>query len=310
MNEPIDQHYLPVFYLSRWTGSDGLVCRFSKPNGHQIKAKRIAPKGTAFEANLYDFGTGITQEKHSLEREFLSPLDSGASQSLGLLESGITNSDWLTSDRDNWSRFIVAQMFRAPEDITQLKSSVSDEWKKSEADLEAKYAARRTAFDPSTIRDYLENQHPDHLDEFTKSVAKTVMEHRGICELVSNMHWQLLKFPNDASPLFTSDRPVWTTATLTEDEAFIMMPIGPHSLFTASINRQTSDRLRAHDKVRHAKVTNKITVQHAVRFVYSINDDLLSFVQKHFATRRHSTPLERLAASRGHKVISPDSPLA
>ena len=44
MNEPIHHHYLSVFYLSRWVGSDGRICRFSRPYGDAVKAGRVAPK--------------------------------------------------------------------------------------------------------------------------------------------------------------------------------------------------------------------------------------------------------------------------
>jgi hypothetical protein len=50
MNEPINHHYVPVFYLSRWEGTDGCLCRFSRPYGHKVKAKRVAPEGNSLRA--------------------------------------------------------------------------------------------------------------------------------------------------------------------------------------------------------------------------------------------------------------------
>ncbi|MER9651506.1 hypothetical protein [Mesorhizobium sp. M0199] len=51
-----------------------------------------------------------------------------------------------------------------------------------------------------------------------------------------------------------------------------------------------------------------MTVQHAVKFVFGIDDRDIAFVQKHFASRRHATHMERLATLRGHRIVTNDSP--
>lgn len=310
MNEPIDHHYVPIFYLSRWIGTDGCVCRFSKPNGSEVKAKRVVPKGTAFEPKLYDFENKSADQSQSIEREFMSPLDSSASHALHLLETNVPESAWTNDTRDGWSRFLLAQMLRAPEDIEQLKTSVRQAWEKSEPEIEAKYAVRKLAGYPETIKEYLQSHEPDHLEKFTGSIAKTLMAHTDICNVISKMHWQVLEIPNDAFPLLTSDRPIWMTATLTEVDAFISLPIGPRKLFTAAVNLTTNHRLKLRKRSELSKVINKLIVQHAVKFVYGLNDDMMAFVQKHIATRRHSSLLERLAAFQSHDVVASDSPLA
>ncbi len=48
MNEPDKHHYLPVFYLSRWSQPDGKVIRYYRP--HQaVVASPIAPKNTGYD---------------------------------------------------------------------------------------------------------------------------------------------------------------------------------------------------------------------------------------------------------------------
>jgi hypothetical protein len=78
MNEPIDHHYVPVFYLSRWAGSDGCLCRFSRPYGNEAKPKRVVPKGTAFEPRLYETRGLPPEQAQTMEKDFMAKLDSDA----------------------------------------------------------------------------------------------------------------------------------------------------------------------------------------------------------------------------------------
>lgn len=99
------------------------------------------------------------------------------------------------------------------------------------------------------------------------------------------------------------------TATLTEDDDFLMMAIGPRRHFAATVKPEIQRRLQAKRRDELVKDVNKITMQHAEKFVYGQTDDMLPFVQKYMSTKRHSTWLERLASYRGHKIVAPDSPL-
>lgn len=125
-NEPIDHHYLPVFYLSEWAGTDRHVCRISRPYGTELRAKRVSPRGTAFEERLYG----------NIETSFMSRLDSEAAKALKLLKQGLSEQDWTSRPQSAWSRFLLTQLLRAPEDIDQLRSNVSAEWEKVVPELQ------------------------------------------------------------------------------------------------------------------------------------------------------------------------------
>jgi Protein of unknown function (DUF4238) len=122
------------------------------------------------------------------------------------------------------------------------------------------------------------------------------MEHSGIVQLLSNMRWKVLDFTSCGIPLLTSDRPVWKTAALVEPDDFLFMPIGPSRLFVAANAVSSILRLQQQSRRELAKKVNKLTVQHAVNLVFGVDAGMKSFVQKHFATKRHST------------IIADDSP--
>lgn len=160
MGEPIDHHYVPVFYLSRWKASDGCICRFSRPYGNEVKPKRVVPKGTAFEPRLYETRGLPPDQAQTMEKHFMAKLDDDAAEALALLEAGLPEKEWTSAARNSWSCFLTAQMLRAPRDIAQLKSSVGQEWNRETQELRESYAARRSPTDPATLEEYMEQQIP------------------------------------------------------------------------------------------------------------------------------------------------------
>jgi hypothetical protein len=310
MSEPIDHHYLPVFYLSRWAGEDGRVCRFQRLHGGLVKAKRILPKGTAYEPGLYAVRGLPLYQAQAMEKDFMAKLDSGAAEALLLLESGLPDQEWTRGPRSAWSRFVLTQMLRTPEDIAQLKSSVQEEWSKAVPRLQEVYAERRSDDMPATVDEYLRQQGDGEIDAFALQIARTLMDHPKVGQMINNMHWHVIEVPEPVEPLLTSDRPVWTTITLTEPEAFISIPIGPRRLFLAAPDVSTLRRLRAAPIEPMVSARNRFAIQHAVKYAYGVDDRALPIAQEHLGTKRHPSLLEHMAAKRGHKVVAADSPLA
>lgn len=310
MSNPKNHHYVPVFYLSRWLGEDGRVCRFSRPFGAEVKAKRIVPKGTAFEPNLYSVRGKPEEIASAMESKFMSPIDSKAAIALGLLEAELPDSEWEPGPRSDWSRFIWAQSLRTPQEIQQLKSSVKEAWSREIPELEAKYQELRSDNDPPSVDEYLAHLETGGEDYFALGIARRLMDHPKIGQIINNMNWVVLRFEDAEIPLLTSDRPVWMTAALTGAEAFMVMPIGPTRLFVAAPEKATLLRLKSRKRRQQAKDVNKLTVQHATQYVYGIDDKMLSFVDKHMSTKRHSTHIERIASMRNFKVVDSRSPAA
>ena len=309
MEEPIDHHYLPVFYLSRWMDeADGCVTRLQRMPTGIVKAKRIVPKGTGFEPRLYEMSGRPPGQAQAMESQFMSRLDAGAAEALALLETGLPEQDWTSGPRSAWSRFMLAQMLRSPEDIVQLKSSVKEDWSQVLPEIAEIYEARRTPDMPATIAEYLRGQSQAETDEWALKIARVLMNHPRIGQMLNDMHWRVLDIPESAPLLLTSDRPVWTTITLTEPDAFISMPIGPRKLFLAAPDPRTLARLVANATPERIAARNLLSIQLAVKNAYGFDDSLLDVAQEHLATKRHSSLLELLAAARGHRVVDPASP--
>ena len=105
-------HYIPVFYLKQWAGPDQRVCEYSRPY-KIVKPKRVHPDGTGYVRGLYTVPGAEPNVAEFIEREFLKPTDSVASDVLRLLLTG-QQIDWTTITRSAWSRFIISLMLRNP----------------------------------------------------------------------------------------------------------------------------------------------------------------------------------------------------
>lgn len=284
------------------------MCRFSRPYGDAIISERVSPKGTGYEEHLYSMHAETAPPIPDMEHNFMSLLDSDASEALSLLEGHSAQSQWDDRLRSAWSRFVWAQSIRTPSEIAQLKAAVKEEMEKSLPRLQEAYDKARPDDAPAGVNDYYSSLDPYHEDRLALSIACQSMDHSGIIDLLNNMHWAVVDFSTCGIGLLTSDRSVWMTATLVEPDAFVTMPIGPTRLFVAAREEMTLRRIMAHNRRQQAKEVNKITVMHAMRFVFAGDETARKLVQKHFATRRHSTHMERLASLQGLSILADDSP--
>jgi hypothetical protein len=292
MNEPIIHHYLPIFYLSKWIGPNQKLCRFSKPNSKVIVDENVSPKSTGFEPHLYNFG------ETSLEIEYTQRIDNDAANVLTQIEQkGIAClSD--PSVRKAWSKYLTLQLLRVPLEVNQLKLSIKQEWHKSSQELQTKHGSN--LFNVEQI-DQAEK-------DLMAEVAKDLFSHRGIVNLLQDMHWGVIQI-NPLSPsLLTSDKPIWHTATLAEENAFLHLPIGPRLLFLCCKDKETYQRIKSFEPNQMSKKLNRITVAHAEKFVFGGDSSLLPFVSEHFGTRRHSGLFELVAKKRGLSILSERSP--
>lgn len=293
MSVPIKHHYSPVFYLTRWTGEDGRLCQYSRPH-ERVVANRRYPSQTGFRERLYEMPDQPPEIAQQVESRFMQPLDTLAAETLGALEAG---DPVMTRDprlRSAWSRFILSMMLRGPEAMAALKRGVETQWQKSSPALETRYASMRRPDDPPTLPEYLERL-GKNLDSWAMSLAPRLIDHHMIGEVLNNMRWIIRRITSEAGELLTSDRPVLSSWTLTEQNAFLFLPIGPRAMFVAVNDIETQRIVEARDPAEQVRSWNQFAVGRAIRYVYGRNDAHLGFVSEHFGQHRRPTLLEQLA---------------
>jgi hypothetical protein len=124
-------------------------------------------------------------------------------------------------------------------------------------------------------------------------VLFSLIDHAEVVGKMNDMHWRVLQTPAEAPTLLTSDRPVLRTSNLKEPQGHIALPISPRLLFIASHHTDFLKQVLKADQVGLAKKVNRKVVEGATRFVYSVDDKQLRFVQNRFG----KTPQPRLMES-------------
>jgi hypothetical protein len=136
------------------------------------------------------------------------------------------------------------------------------------------------------------------MSRWTLDVARSLMDHEGIGQLLNNMRWFVVGTSGTGLQLLTSDRPVLMSATLTERNAYLFLPIGPARLFVAVNDIATELLVRQRPLSELVAAANELISGHAIKYLYGQDDSHLEFAIRHMSTRRQSSLLERLAAYR------------
>jgi uncharacterized protein DUF4238 len=297
MQVPLKHHYLPVFYLKRWAGSDQRLCEFSKPH-REVKPRRVYPEQTGFVNRLYETKGLPPDQAQRLEQLFMQPIDSQAADALALLEGDPSRLTREPKLRSAWSRFIMSLLMRMPDDMTTLKRGLEEEWNRRLPEIEREYAKRRGSEDPLTIEEYLDQQRGPHdIEQWGMSLAPSLIDHRGIGELLNNMRWLVRRIDGDAQFL-TSDRPVVMTASLGVEHAYLFLPIGPKAAFVAINDIETQRMVEARDPAEQIKAVNQRLTRNATKRVYACDDHPLEFVRRHMSAEPQPSLFERLVQRR------------
>lgn len=290
--EPKKHHYIPCFYLKRWCSrTDGRLCELSRPYGERVRPKRVSPAGTGYVNRLYTMRGFPEEHAHQLEERFFRPADGQAHEALCKLEVGGRNVQWTVEQRSAWSRFMMSLLLRCPEDIDNIRYYWRDVLI-DEIDLttEVEYTQLREPDDPSTFKEFLQNQRQAVMEEGLFDTLLMVMDSQEMGSFINSLDWKVLDVSSSPFDLLTSDRPVYQPVALEDPRGCILLPIGPTRLFVAAKSSQIFDILRTKRVQDVVASVNRATVGAAARFVYGSSDAQLGFVQKWFG----KTPQPRL----------------
>ena len=288
-------HYIPVFYLKQWTGSDEKVCEF-KRRYHGVQPRRVHPDATGYVHGLNTVSGLPPSNADFLETDFMQLADNYASRALRIL---LAMSPWKFTDeeRSGWSRFIVSLITRNPESVERHKAAGKRLFDEARADIEADYAARRLPTDPATYEEYAAKNSPNPAGRAGAILLQKVIDNPQIGNWINQMRWIVL---HDARPkhlLLTSDRPVVMTNGIAQENAQLILPISPHHAFVATNNLKTENYIRDvwHRREAIEQVNDRVTKQ-SHKFVYGFDDSQLDFVSKRLGLKYTADPLESRAS--------------
>ena len=276
--EPIDHHYLPIFYQAAWADGAGRVTRYSRPRD-KVVAKSCSPRRTGSQDHLYTH-FGVPPERAAdLETVFFAPVDSeGAVAHQRLLTGGVAA---LSPDqRVNWARFMMSTQLRSPFSLGELWR-LADHNLRNNMDLsDPEYDAVRSAEDPQTLYAWLEARHPEIIENIHKTWLPAMIDDPDRGTYLINMDWSVIDVASAKRRLLTGDRPLTHTHGWKHPDTTVLFPLSPTLLFAATNGKRQTGRLLQRTPAFLARNANEQLTRCAVDFVIGQDASMIEFVER------------------------------
>jgi hypothetical protein len=280
MSEPYKHHYLPVFYLSRWSqpDPDGKVIRYYRPH-RAVVASPIAPKNTGYEHGLYRLEGYEPEAQNIIEKKFMaSVVDDPAARALDTLIER-DNSKLTPELRQAWTRFVMSLLVRNPEKVEHITNQADHVLRQSLLTDPKEYEAVRSADDPSTLVEWVEQKDPQIWSNFGKEMLPGIITHQPTRDEIIRMRWWTIDIADGFPDLLTCDRPVYMSHGVMDERCFIALPLSPRFVFIATRSQSTFDSVLSRGIKAVTKSINEIMVAQAEKYVYGAHDRHLRFVE-------------------------------
>jgi hypothetical protein len=294
MSEPINHHYLPVFYLRQWRNSAGKVVRYYRPH-RGVVASPIIPENTGYERSLYSLDGYPPEHRQAIEKQFFGPIvDEPASRALEVLLE--RKPEKLTPEhRIAWTRFLMAMRVRNPEMVAQITSEARRRAEQALLRDPEQYLAVKQPHDPPTLLEWAQKHAAPRLENSGKFVLPALAQNEKIGNALIGMRWATLAFSSSALDLLTSDSPFVMTHGLGDQRCVVAFPLSPRLAFFAVHDLAQETRICGHTLEQIARSLNESVVSQARRHVYSASVSHLRFVENRL--RRQQTTSGRQGLS-------------
>jgi hypothetical protein len=294
MSKEGKHHYIPVFYLKKWTGPDGRLCEFSRPYD-RIKARRVHPEGTAYVHGLNRLVGLPPHEEQYLEDVFFKIADNYAARALQIL---LAERPWKFTDkeRSGWSRFIISLMLRNPESVQRHRELAGTLFKNALPRIEREYAKARKPTDPLTYLEFAEQHAPNPASRTVALVVQAVIDNEPVGQYINGMRWMVLRDDDPKHLLLTSDRPLLITNGIKHPSGHIVVPISPRHVFVATNNVQTEKYISGiwHSRQAIPQINDSVACQ-SRKYVFGCDCTQFEFVSKRLGLKHTADPLENLS---------------
>jgi hypothetical protein len=234
MSKEGNHHYLPIFYLKQWAGSDRKLCEF-KRRYHGVLPKRVSPAATGYMQGLYSIEDTDPDVVNAIETKFLMPADGFAAEAMRdlVLDRPFQHPVRM---RHSWTRFVLSLMIRYPEAIAEMKRQLR-------ANVVNMYIETKEPNEPATFAEYEALHGTNELARLHGKLMMDLMQDSRMGRLIYNMYWGAIRFSNYEHDLLTSDRPV-ASNVFPLSANHLCLPIGPEHLFIACETERAETEFR------------------------------------------------------------------
>lgn len=287
MSTPRDHHFVPIFYLKRWTDINGKLIEYSRPYKDKISIKYVGPASTGYQTDLYSFPNCPPEIAHFLESNFLTRTDHLASRALDQLLSGAQIS-WTQELRSAWSRFTFNFMIRHPHPFGEIKAVALERMLTPDNATRREYERLRQSSDPPTFEEFVVSQGNNLADRIHIRFLQNILDNRGLRTRLNGMLWNVLDLSNSRHRLMTSDWPLFKD--IKGDRVIFAFPISPTSLFTAVSHVEIFHDLCTISARELVRQVNTYVVSSARIYVYGSDQSQNVFVQNRMSSNMAGQP--------------------
>ena len=255
-------HYIPVFYLKQWRGTDGRLLDYTQPYNGIVKSQPKHPDGVGYVRGLYRLSGVPDEVAEIIEQTFFAKLDDQAAYAHKKLLKREINS--LTPKmREAWTLFLLSILMRSPR-------AVADTYAKITADLPAQWEAAKEHWaidfpNEGPLGDYT----PDIARQYSLMQLRRFIANDAIGEVVYRMHWSTFDVSKTRYRFLTSDRPVVNNNGLGYVDSHIAIPLSPTMLFLGVNSKSTLETIQAMPDRDVVFNCNRQVVRRAVKYVWT-----------------------------------------
>jgi hypothetical protein len=290
MNTPRKHHFIPVCYLQHWCSSkDWKLYEYAIKHGNFV-SKRVGPRRTAFEENLYSFPELPEDAAQYLESNFLKPVDSDAA--IALRRHLAMTTDLPPKLTNAWSRFLLSLLMRHPDVMSEFRAAAKSLWSKGRDDVQHNYEKLRKPEDPETFEEYAATVDPLIEVKARLYLIVRAFDNKAVGNHLNKMKWAVADVTASPQCLLTSDRPL-VYSNLGEPSGSLFLPISPIKLFVAANKDKTLSEFSKGKPSEVVKKVNEIIVARARRYVFARDDWQRDFIRRTMSTRMEPSPLFR-----------------
>lgn len=239
MSVPHDHHFTPAFYLQQWAGASGKLVEYTIRH-HKLVGKRVGPRSTGYEYDLYAFPEFPPELAQWIEQRFFAYADRTAAIALTNHLRGAGLSAWTPERISAWSRFVIALHLRHPDAMAELRAAAKSLWEECSASSQEAYEQIKEPEDPATFDEALAAWRPLTPAKARVNFIIKAFDNEVLCRHINRMKWAVVDVSAASIRLLTSDRPV-EFANLKEQHGLISLPISPTKVFVAANDAATSD---------------------------------------------------------------------
>lgn len=277
--DPKRHHYIPVFYLSEWASGDPLLlCQMSRPH-KGIACKTKSPSAMGYQDDLYALAHVGEEMKQVLEKIFFQKTDDAGAKAMQMLLAG--NVDLEGSIREDWVRFVMSLLSRNPEKIAYIRGAYEDQIPGFRAELEAIFDIQYSAQVPPPTAEEKSAELDKRINLSVGRLIQNVVAYPQVMADISAMTWATITIDDGGRDFLTCDRPVYMSKGPQHEDAYLVLPISPRTIFIASRSQAELDKLIAMDKGDITQGVNKALATQAVKYVFGTNDSQRNFVDKY-----------------------------